>query len=78
MGRDSITVDAVAPGFTITDMTRGTAERVGVDFDVLVAQIRVGRPGEPEDIAHAVAFFADPRSGFVSGQVPYVAGGPYG
>jgi 3-oxoacyl-[acyl-carrier protein] reductase len=43
-----------------------------------VAEIPVGRAGHPEDIANAVAFFADDRSGFVSGQVLYVAGGPHG
>ncbi|WP_249011100.1 SDR family oxidoreductase [Conexibacter sp. DBS9H8] len=82
LGRHNITVNAVAPGFTITDMTRGTAARVGIDFDEMVAsqvsQIAVGRAGEPQDIAQAVSFFLDPRSGFVSGQVLYVAGGPRG
>ncbi len=80
LGRHNITVNAVAPGFTITAMTRSTAERVGVDFDEMtermVSQIPVGRAGEPRDIAHAVSFFADERFGFVSGQVLYVAGGP--
>jgi 3-oxoacyl-[acyl-carrier protein] reductase len=38
----------------------------------------VGRIGTPEDIAHAVSFFADERSGFVTGQTLYVAGGPRG
>jgi 3-oxoacyl-[acyl-carrier protein] reductase len=80
LGRFNVTVNAVAPGFTITAMTRGTAERVGVPFDEMEAEmvrrIPVGRAGRPEDIANAVAFFADERSGFVSGQVLYVAGGP--
>jgi 3-oxoacyl-[acyl-carrier protein] reductase len=80
LGRYNVTVNAVAPGFTITDMTRGTAERIGVDFEEMtrsmISQIPVGRAGEPEDIAHAVSFFADRRSSFVSGQVLYVAGGP--
>jgi len=40
--------------------------------------IHVGRPGVPDDIAQAVAFFADERSGFVTGQVLYVAGAPRG
>ena len=82
VGRHNVTVNAVAPGFTITDMTRGTAQRIGVDFDEMVqqqvGQIPVGRAGRPEDIANAVSFFTDPRSGFVSGQVLYVAGGPRG
>ena len=42
----------------------------------MVASIPVGRAGLPDDIAHAVAFFVDERSSFVSGQVLYVSGGP--
>jgi 3-oxoacyl-[acyl-carrier protein] reductase len=80
LGRHGITVNAVAPGFIATPMTAGVAERVGVSFEEMQAQIAkdipVGRVGQPEDIANAVAFFADERSGFVSGQVLYVAGGP--
>ena len=82
LGRFNITVNAVAPGFTVTEMTRQVAARIGMDFDEMVRQqaqrIAVRRPGSPEDIAHAVAHFADERSGFVSGQVLYVAGGPAG
>lgn len=82
LGRFGITVNAVAPGFVVTDMTREVAARVGVTFEEMVAEqsatLAVGRPGEPEDIANAVAFFADPRSSFVTGQVLYVAGAPRG
>ena len=82
LGRYGITVNAVAPGFVVTDMTREVAARVGVTFEDMVAEqsatLAVGRPGEPEDIANAVAFFADPRSSFVTGQVLYVAGAPRG
>ncbi len=76
------TVNAVAPGFVLTDMTRATAERLGVEIGQFVTEatrdVPMGRGGTPEDIAQAVAFFADPRSGYVSGQVLYVAGGPRG
>lgn len=82
LGRQGITVNAVAPGFVITDMTREVAARTGRPFEEMVEtmmkDISVGRPGVPEDVANAVAFFADPRSSFVSGQVLYVAGGPRG
>ena len=82
LGRYSVTVNAVAPGFTVTDMTRGVAAEVGTAFEdmeqAMVKRIPVGRPGHPDDIAHAVSFLADERSGFVSGQVLYVAGGPVG
>lgn len=80
LGKFGVTANAVAPGFIETDMTKATAERMGVPFDGFVqanvAAIPVGRSGKPEDIANAVAFFADERSSFVSGQVLYVAGGP--
>lgn len=80
LGKFGITANAVAPGFIETDMTKATAERIGISFDELieasVAKIPVNRSGKPEDIANAVAFFADERSSFVSGQVLYVAGGP--
>ena len=82
LGRYGVTVNAVAPGFTVTAMTAAVAERIGVGFDDLQAgaaqQIPVGRVGQPEDIANAVSFFVDPRAGFVSGQTLYVGGGPFG
>ncbi len=80
LGRRGVTVNAVAPGFTVTEMTRSVAQRIDVPFTdmeaEMAASIPVGRAGTPEDIAHAVAFFADARSSFVSGQVLYVSGGP--
>ena len=80
LGRYGITANAVAPGFVVTDMTRAVADRMGMAFDEMVAEmvktIHVGRPGLPDDIAHTVSYFADPRSSFVTGQVLYVAGAP--
>ena len=80
LGRYGITANSVAPGFIETDMTKATAERIGITFEQLieasVSAIPVGRSGKPEDIANAVAFFADEKSSFISGQVLYVAGGP--
>jgi 3-oxoacyl-[acyl-carrier protein] reductase len=80
LGKYGITANSVAPGFIETDMTRETARRIGISFEDLikasVSKIPVARSGKPEDIANAVAFFADEKSGFVSGQVIYVAGGP--
>lgn len=80
LGRYGVTVNAVAPGFIETDMTKATAERLGVPFDKFIefttSTIPVGRSGKPEDIANTVLFFADEKSSFVSGQVIYVAGGP--
>ena len=80
LGRFGITVNAVAPGFIDTEMTRATAERVGQTFEEFsanrVAQIPVGRPGQPQDVAAMVSFFVREDASFVSGQVVYVAGGP--
>jgi len=80
LGRFGITANAIAPGFIETDMTAATAARIGVPFDEFVAaraaEIPVRRSGKPDDIANAVAFFVSEASGFVSGQVLYVAGGP--
>ena len=80
LGRFGVTANAIAPGFIVTDMTRATAERVGVPFDDFIAhaasEIPVQRAGHPDDIAAAASFFCSDEAGFVSGQVLYVAGGP--
>ena len=82
LGRHGVTANVVAPGFVVTPMTAAVADRLGMTFKAMVEgvvrDIPVGRPGQPADIANAVSFFADPRAGFVSGQVLYVAGGPRG
>lgn len=81
LGKFGITVNAVAPGFVETDMTAATATRMGLsfeDFKIAAAkEIPVGRIGQPSDIAAAVSFFVRDEASFVSGQVIYVAGGPY-
>jgi 3-oxoacyl-[acyl-carrier protein] reductase len=80
LGRFGVTANAIAPGFVASDMTRATAERMGVSFEEFekgaAAQIPVGRIGQPEDIAHTASFLVSEGAGFVSGQVIYVAGGP--
>jgi 3-oxoacyl-[acyl-carrier protein] reductase len=80
LGKFGVTANAIAPGFIQTDMTKATAERMGVAFEDFIAyaakEIPVQRVGQPEDIAHLVSFFASEGAGFVSGQVVYAAGGP--
>lgn len=66
-----ITVNAVAPGVIATDMLLERAE----GLEGLRVQQPTGKLGTPEHIAHAVAFFADPRAEFVTGQVLIVDGG---
>lgn len=80
LGRFGITTNAVAPGFVETEMTRATAERIGVSFEEfktsIAGQTPVGRVGVPADIAAAVAFFTGPEASYVNGQILYVSGGP--
>ena len=80
LGRFGVTANAIAPGFVASDMTRASAERMGVSFEEFekgaAAQIPVGRIGQPEDIAHTASFLVSEGAGFVSGQVIYAAGGP--
>ena len=80
LGKFGITANAVAPGFTVTEMIGETAERIGVPLDdfleAAAKDIPVARVGYPEDIANAISFFCGENAGYVSGQVLYVAGGP--
>lgn len=75
-----ITVNVVGPGWIATEMTRATAQRTGVPFEEFQRQtagaVPMRRWGTPEEIAAAVSFFAREDSGFVTGQVLYVSGGP--
>jgi 3-oxoacyl-[acyl-carrier protein] reductase len=70
----AITVNCVAPGFIETDMTSGLPEE---QRKALLGQIPLGHLGTPEDIAHAVAFLASPKAGYVTGQEIHVNGGMY-
>jgi 3-oxoacyl-[acyl-carrier protein] reductase len=80
LGKFGVTANAVAPGFIETEMTKATAERLGIPFDDFIkgaaSQIPVARVGQPEDVAHLVSFFVSEGAGFVSGQIVYAAGGP--
>ena len=69
-----ITVNAVAPGYTATDMVAAVDPKV---LESIVAQIPVGRLGKPEEIAHAVAFLVDDMSGFITGSTLSINGGQY-
>ena len=68
----NITVNAVAPGFIDTEMTRVLDEKIK---DKLIEQIPLSRLGLPDDIAHSVAFLVSDRSSYITGQVVNVNGG---
>ena len=80
LGRYNINVNAVAPGFVDTEMTRMTATRQGIDPEDYKAMraknIPLGRVGVPRDIANVIAFLCSEDAAFVSGQIIYVKGGP--
>lgn len=74
IGSRNITVNCVAPGFIDTDMTRELGEQ---QTAALMQQIPLGRFGQPEDIASAVAFLASPQAGYITGTTLHVNGGMY-
>ena len=74
IGSRGVTVNVVAPGFIATDMTRDLPE---ASKDALTQQIALGRLGEPDDIAQAVAFLAGPSAAYITGETLHVNGGMY-
>ena len=74
LGSRGITVNCVAPGFIETDMTGALPEE---QQKALLGQIPLGHLGQPEDIAHAVAYLASPRAGYITGQELHVNGGMF-
>ena len=74
IGSRGITVNCVAPGFIDTDMTRALPDAAR---EALLGRIPLGRLGQPEDIAAAVAFLASPQAGYVTGTTLHVNGGMY-
>jgi len=74
LARRNVTVNAVTPGFIVTDMTEALPEKTREE---LASQIPLGRLGNAEDIAHAVLFLASDGAGYVTGQVLGVNGGMY-
>ncbi|MGD9000571.1 MAG: 3-oxoacyl-ACP reductase FabG [Granulosicoccaceae bacterium] len=74
VGARGITVNAVAPGFIDTDMTRVLPDDTKA---ALLGQIPLGRLGQPEEVAAAVVFLASPGAAYISGETLHVNGGMY-
>jgi 3-oxoacyl-[acyl-carrier protein] reductase len=78
LGRFGIRVNAVAPGFIETRMTRAIAERTGVDYEEVKANyaknLALGRVGRPDEIASVISFFASDDASYVTGQTLHVRG----
>ena len=74
IGSRNITVNCIAPGFIDTDMTRELGEQ---QTAALMQQTPLGRFGQPEDIAAAVAFLASSQAGYITGTTLHVNGGMY-
>jgi 3-oxoacyl-[acyl-carrier protein] reductase len=84
LGHSGILVNAVAPGFIETDMSRVSEEYAGkrgiADFGLfkkaVITKNPVQRLGKPEDVANVIEFLASDKSAYVTGQVIYVSGSP--
>ncbi len=74
VGSRNITVNVVAPGFIVTDMTDALGEG---QKTALLTQVPLGRLGSPGDIAAAVAFLAGPDAAYITGETVHVNGGMY-
>jgi len=75
LGPDGITVNAVGPGPISTGLFEKANPAGSPRTKAIIEAVPVRRMGEPEDVAHAVSYLLDDRSGFVTGQVLYVCGG---
>ena len=74
VGSRNITVNVVAPGFIVTDMTHALGE---AQKTALLAQVPLGKLGSAEDVAAAVAFLAGPDAAYITGETLHVNGGMY-
>ena len=72
LGRHNIRVNAVTPGFILTDMIRGMPDKIQ---QTLVGKTPLGRMGQPEDVANAYLWLASDAAAFISGTVIGVDGG---
>ena len=72
VGKRNITINAIAPGFIDTDMTK---QNDGVNVDQLIDEIPLGRFGKPDEIAHLASFLCSDEASYITGQIINVDGG---
>ena len=75
LGKYNIGVYAIAPGFVATDMAQPTLE--GPDGDAIRQQSPIGRVASPEEVAHAILFYATEQALFMTGGIMDVNGASY-
>lgn len=80
LGRFDINVNMVSPGHIDSELTRGTAQRLGIDYEQMrrdrIEANAIKRVGVPDDVANAVAFLVSDEAGYITGQVLHVSGRP--
>ncbi|MBW2520737.1 MAG: 3-oxoacyl-[acyl-carrier-protein] reductase [Deltaproteobacteria bacterium] len=74
MARRNITVNAITPGFIVTEMTDEMSDKAK---QVMLSQIPLGKLGTVDDVAHSILFLASDEAGYITGQVLGVNGGMY-
>ena len=73
--RDGIRVNAVAPGYVLTDLVKDLAHKKALDLDSINERTPMGRTAQPSEIAEAIAFLASDRASFITGVTLPVDGG---
>ena len=74
VGKRNITINAIAPGFIDTDMTK---QNDGVNVDQLIDEIPLGRFGKPDEVAHLASFLCSDEASYITGQTIHINGGLY-
>lgn len=72
LGKRNITINAIAPGFIMTEMTEQLSEKVKEEY---ISNIPLNRAGTPDDVAEAVLFLISPSASYITGTVINVSGG---
>jgi len=75
-GRYGIRCNCVAPGMIASELARQAWKKANINMDTLTIHVPLRRPGEPEEVAHAIVFLASDAASYITGETLAVAGGP--